>query len=539
MALIVACGGKAVIDPPLTEPGGGGEGGATVVSVTTTTTTATTTTGGGGAGGGIPRGGAPPIPPLVEEPVGLVPSGEPFVFEVPPNTLGFTAIGQIQSDDELAAFYSVTAPDTTLVADEFGMPSTSFYFGQWGIGAVAVPQSDHAPAMPLMTGPWTLVPTSGDESPIDVSVWRRQTIDGAFHGGVVDVNVFIANGAVAQSYASEVMATAFDDFAGLDLGTVSFFTVPASFALIHEQNYLAVFKETAGAPGKPALNVIYVQEISFGALGYSPGAPAVPLIHGTHLSGVVMLPTGVAEDAHVLRHEAGHLAGLAHTSETILGFGDRLADTPFCPDVINIADSCPDVDYLMFPFATPGSALILSPQQEVVIQASALYRGAVEPQGGFPEPLPTPAANLTPAPPDGGRAAVHPPQTTAGPWRDRHPRRLVDLATAHWCQHHAPGAAPPDGTALLRRHASEAELWALAADAGAPGHARARALRAAAAAPLEQRELAWLTRLGRDERAPRRLRSAALEQLAAAGHPLPEVQDPILRRLHGPARSEL
>src|SRR5690606_6961239 len=128
------------------------------------------------------------------------------------------------------------------------------------------------------------------------------------------------------------------------------------------------------------------------------------LQHGTIMSGLAMTAQSLLEDAHVLRHETGHFAGLVHTSEQEVGLGDRLADTPFCDDVLTQGLGCPDAEYLMFPFAVPGATL-LSPKQEVVIQASPLYRGAVEENGGFAEPLPQSSANLAPAPPDGGRAA--------------------------------------------------------------------------------------------------------------------------------------
>jgi hypothetical protein len=253
----------------------------------------------------------------------------------------------------------------------------------------------------------------------------------------------------------------------------------------------------------------------------------MPLIHGTLLSGIAMTANDLTIDSLVLRHETGHLTGLAHTSEQDVGIGDRLSDTPLCNDVLTQGLGCPDVDHLMFPFAIPNSPNILSPKQSTVIQASPLYRGAVEENGGFAEPLARTSARAAPAPVD--RAARLP--EPAGDWSARHGADLVRLASAHWCQRHAPGSAPPDGSALLQLHAGEGDLWRLAADRGAPGYVRARALTAAAAAPLDAAELAALAAFGQDQSEPRTLRAAALERLSLAGRALPAIADPILKRL--------
>src|SRR5690606_30231196 len=130
---------------------------------------------------------------------------------------------------------------------------------------------------------WTIRAASTDLEPVDMTIWRRQTLDGAFHGGVIDVNVFIVDGAVSQRYAGDVVEAAFSDYAGLGLGEVAFFTLPSTFAVLDESTYFSVFTQTTGAPGRPALNVIYTHEIASGALGYSPQAPALPLLHGTLL----------------------------------------------------------------------------------------------------------------------------------------------------------------------------------------------------------------------------------------------------------------
>jgi hypothetical protein len=99
----------------------------------------------------------------------------------------------------------------------------------------------------------------------------------------------------------------------------------------------------------------------------------------------------VLSDANVLRHEAGHFAGLFHTTEWTPGEEDPLSDTPSCADV-NGLEACPDFSNVMFPFGatTPGE---LTAQQARVVQGSALYRGVYAP--GEEPMTPYPAAATT------------------------------------------------------------------------------------------------------------------------------------------------
>jgi hypothetical protein len=96
----------------------------------------------------------------------------------------------------------------------------------------------------------------------------------------------------------------------------------------------------------------------------------------------------VLSDATGLRHEAGHFAGLFHTSEFAPGYGDPLSDTPQCDDPATLLETCPDFGNAMFPggLSTPGT---LSPLQVRVVQASALYRGVYAPGEEPMEPSPS------------------------------------------------------------------------------------------------------------------------------------------------------
>ncbi len=275
--------------------------------------------------------------------------------------------------------------------------------------------------------------------------------------------------------------------------------------------------------GKPAVNLIYTQVISFGALGFAASAPGLPLVHGTQLSDL-MTDNGQAKDALVLRHEMGPFAGLAHTSEIDPGLGDRLGDTPFCGNVDVQQLGCPDIDYLMFPYAIPNSPNIVSPLQTTVIQASPIYRGAVEPGGGFAEPLDqsegTGADRAAPA--TNGRRVQREPGDA---WKGRHGRALVRFADAHWCDHRAANRAAPDHLGLLRTVASDQELWALASDTAAPASVRARAMQAATRDEVNDMARATLATWASTPDEPRALRAAAIVALAKTGRPVPDVRD--------------
>jgi hypothetical protein len=536
LAAASGCGGCDESDPIDPDPGSGGTGGATASasSSSASSTASSSSTGGAGGDGGVggqPPGPPPPIPPLVEDAHGLVPAG-PITFDIPDNTLGFTAVARVPTTGEIVGFYSLEAPDGALLVNEFVIEGTSFGFIHLGAEAMNVPMTDDAQAMPPMTGTWTVFPYA-DSGEVDLSIWRRQTLDGAFHGGVIDVNVFIVADAVTEAYALGVIDEAFDDFAGLGVGTVTFSTLPDEFSVLDDTNYLAVLEETAGAAGKPAVNLVYTHDLSNpGALGYSASAPGLPLVHGTQISGLVMIDSGQSKDALTLRHEMGHFAGLSHTSEAEPGVGDRLGDTPFC-DNVNVQQlGCPDVDYLLFPYAIPGSRYLVSPLQTKVIQASPIYRGAVEPGGGYAEPLgrapvdEAVAIRAERARSSGGVEAVD------VSWQGRHAMSVARFASAHWCGHHAAGAPAPDPLALLRGLASDAELWSLAADAGAPPYVRARAMRAAGRGGLDAAKRAALVGWTQDAALPRAVRAGALRALAGSGSALPVIAgDPVLARI--------
>ena len=515
LASAATCGGKAVVD----EVAAGGAGGitsstttssTTTSSTTTTTTTSSTTT----SSTTTNTGGAPPIPPLVEEGLGSVAMGAAAAFDLPPNVLGFTAVAHSNNIWGSIGIEEIEAPDGALLVQGFGIPGTSAQYLYYGVITAAVPQTDHPQAMPLMPSTWHFRLGSEESPPsAQLSVWYRQTLDGQFHGGLIDVNVFAVAG-FDESYLDQLVHASFDGVAGLAVGNLNHLPLSNQFSTVDLYNYPDVFEATAGAPGKPALNVMAVNFIDLdepGVLGFSPGAPGLPLEHGTLQSAVVMTISGdLSLDRMVLRHESGHFAGLYHTSEIEPGFTDYLDDTPVCPDVDAMYPNCPDVDNLMFPYADPNSPMQLSAKQRRVVHGSALYRGAVEEGGGFPPPL---DQTDNAAAWDGAEMALVAPLSIPAAdtsWKAFHDSEVLDLLGRLWCGQSAAGAYQ-----LLRNTGvTEAELLAMGLDARLPDHVRMRALLAMARGNPTPAETQRLEQIALDQAEPRLLRISATSALA-------------------------
>lgn len=369
-----ACGGIVVFDEG-EGGGGGGVGGAPSVTSVVTTTSVTTTVSSTSTVEPVGGGG----PNLVEEVLGEGVTNEGFEIPVDAQTLGITAMAVGASDFSQLEFQRLYAPSGALIVNEF-LPSNGASWFWYGALAVAAPQISHPESFPLAEGSWRFDFQSS--SPSKVSVWRRRTVDGAFHGGVLDVNVFIADDSVAEDYALSMLETAFTDFGGVTLGDVRFFTLPPGYGYVDENNMFDLAHETSVMPSRPALNIMAVNTIGGqldGAAGFAYGVPGTPMLAGEEQSAVVwMVLYDSFFDPIILRHEAGHFAGLFHTSEFQAGLVDPLDDTPGCDDVLEQFDACPDWDYIMFPSGGSGAALF-SPLQAEVIRGGALYRGSFAP----------------------------------------------------------------------------------------------------------------------------------------------------------------
>jgi hypothetical protein len=503
--------------------GGGGES----VSSSTASSSSSSSSGGsasGGSGGAGGTGGDPwePVVHLKEVDAGTVFLTGFVEFDIPDRTLGFTALATAPSPDEVVGVADLTNPSGAAVISGFAMAGhTTSVFGDFGWIAAGEPQSDSSDAMPVAPGTWRMtVGTDGSATQAHVSVFVRRTEDGQFHGGVMDVNVFIAPGVADSGYMSQVLDGMFP-FAGIDLGDVAFFTLPSSAEVVDDDaEYRSLLMQTTGATSAPALNLLVVGDFSNGdfggAIGRAGGVPGSAVVHETAMSGVVYQPSGdVGYDATVLMHEVGHLGGLFHTTEFQIVETDSLSDTPACDASViqSNPDACPDTSNMMFPIAYGATSITAS--QLKVLQGSALYRGVLTAGGAPGGPLPVPVTDAPPPPLDPSLAApIFVGVTTKGaPLATLRPE-LRRLLTGVWC--------PRGGdyldlvVAAAGRGAEAAErLRRAALDRSLPDIARARALRAAfhAAPRPEGALLDAATALAREPAAGRLLRIAALRSL--------------------------
>ncbi len=447
-------------------------------------------------------------------------------FEVPDRTIGLTVAVGAPDVNEVVGITRLRPPSGDPVIFNYALPGkNNLAFANYGWVGGASPQSDAANAWPMQEGPWRIALGDDDGSILNarVHLWIRRTKDGLFHGGVVDVNVFLAPDTASQNYVNQVLSEMFVDYAGLGLGKVSYFdSGPASTTIDTFDEYRNLLASSAGVADAPALNLFVIGSfgVEFGqAIGIAGGIPGSPALHGTTMSGVAYMPSGNPQyDASVLRHEVGHLAGLFHTTEFSVEETDPLSDTDECaPSVIGSnPDNCPDITNTMFPIAY--GALDLTEAQKRVLHGSALYRGILE-QGGEPAPsLPpssgakvsTPPAPLAPELPSAIVATRRPNKPL--PVK---PTSLERVLGATWCGH-----GKGDYEALVIRLAGVSApniLRALVIDETASELMRARALGAyvrASQGAERTRAITLAETLATRENASTDLRVSALRSLA-------------------------
>jgi len=521
IALVVtaACGPTTRTETP----GAGGDGGEAG--------TAGPGVGGAGAGGTGGTGAGPnDVESLTHIDLGDVPLNTLQPFDVPDRALGLTvAVGAADVND-IVGITRLRPPSGDPVIFNYSLPGKSnLAFANYGWVGGANPQSDAANAWPMQQGQWRIAlgDDDGSVTTAHVDVWIRRTKDGNFHGGVVDVNVFLAPNASTQSYVNQVIGEMFVDYAGLGIGSVTFFPLDASFTSIDTYDeYRNLLASSAGAGDVPALNLFVIGSFGsdFGdAIGVAGGIPGAPALHGTTMSGVAYMPSGNPEyDASVLRHEVGHLAGLFHTTEFSIEETDPLSDTDECATSVmqSNPNGCPDVTNTMFPIAF--GALDLSEAQKRVLRGSALYRGILE-EGGQPAPPLPPSSGKLSAPPS--PLAPEPPFTIAAAHRPNkplptNPTPLERVLGAVWCTQ-----GKGDYEALVIHIAGTSApttLRALVLDDTASELIRARALSTylrAAQGDERTRAITLAETLATEENASTHLRISALRSLARFAPP--------------------
>ena len=560
------CGARVLVDRESGEGGAGGQGGgpttttsvttSTTTSVTTTTTTSvtTSTTTSTSTGTTTTTPTLPPEPTLIEVPLGKLPLDQPFAFEVPPNTLGFTLVANVPNNPSSPLGIGVDkmwAPDGTELVKDYtlGPENSLFFYASIGIISAGVPQSDDPQAMPAQVGKWTAQIGDyefGGPANADVSVYLRQTIDGQFHGGVLDVNVFLVEGVATPDQLKTTIAGAYNGYVGLNLGELNFYSLPSQYDIIDETNFYQALNETSVISNKPALNVLYVSLLGGqlnGAAGVSSGLPGAAVVHGSNASGIIAMYFDDDFDTTILRHEGGHFGGLFHTTEFDPGNSDFLSDTPVCDDVINELEGCPDYDNIMFP--TGGSGLGFSPKQIQVLQSSALYRGVFQPGAAPSEPF------LLAPPPSGSSslpwlgswsgedlpdAAPYPGVAPSqAPWASGLGMDVANALGGLVCPHGA-GGLPAAWNATISGFAGvpDGALLAIARDAAAPSHVRTRAVTVLGERKISDATIADLADIAASEGVPSVVRVSAVQAVSRTS---PAARGALKLRLGGDAGS--
>ncbi len=329
-------------------------------------------------------------------PLGALRPGARLSFEVPRGALGFT-LAVVAADDKELGIRELTSPNGRRVVDRYVPEGGTRPLGRATRGAatVGIPASTRTASGEAIAGRWSAIVDGPAGAPMTLRI--QSTADGAFHGGALDLDVYVPEGLVVQDPEAPHAVTAaaaprdasigarvdmFYSFlqhhVGIGRGEVRFHPIDARYRRAATGDERAALLTAPAAP-HAGLAVVLTNEMSYGGgetlLGYSTGLPGfADGVADAHAAiGVALYKDGsVKNDALTLFHELGHFVGLMHTSEED-GTVDLFDDTPTCGGAATTA--CADADNLMAS-AGPAGPPKLSPAQIRVFRGAPLYRAS-------------------------------------------------------------------------------------------------------------------------------------------------------------------
>ena len=331
----------------------------------------------------------------------------PLTFTIAAGVHSFMALAD-DKDNLIVALTRLEGPDGTVLvnrADGVALGEIDpRAFEYTGTATTQVPGTDQAQGA-VKPGAYKLwvqtLSTDGNLTPVAGTVDRVAVLirNAPQLGGLLDLDLHFSPGTGLTAAAAPTdpfvqgalmqLATLYNGLAGVGLGQVRFFDLPAEADAVQdwaEVIKLRVDHAQAGAH-KLSANVFVVHDIVLPYVGLAGGIPGVPGLTARPISGVLVEKQSTAiKMGKLLGHELGHFLGLYHTTESEKApfKNDTLGDTPECPSGTAIGD-CPDHANLMFPYyLSTSDPLTLSRGQARVLRGSPFLYETVYPDACGP-----------------------------------------------------------------------------------------------------------------------------------------------------------